>query len=201
MTRLTPLCKAGPSRPYTASEIAQLRSWALGQNTTLRRRDGQTLLALGLGAGLSASEMRDLRVGAIHVDDEGVLVSVSGKRSRIVPVLAAWEQPLRDLRTQAPASHLAFGNERTQPTSRNAITNFVGRTKGVGLKPQSQRLRSTWIVTHLLHGTRVDYLSAASGLATTEMLDRFSMFLPPVTLTNHRAALRLPSSTCDEGGL
>lgn len=195
VTKLTPLCRANPSRPYSPDEVSQLQSWALGQNTARRRRDAHTLLALGLGAGLSASEMRELRVGAISVDDEGVLVTVGGKRPRLVPVLQQWEAPLRHLHAHAPASRLAFGVERTRPASRNAITNFVARTKGVGLKPQSQRLRATWIVTHLLHGTRVDYLSAASGLATTEMIDRFSVFLPPVNVVAHRRHLRLPLSS------
>ena len=195
VSKLTPLCKASPSRPYTSAEITQLRSWATGQNSARRRRDAQTLLALGLGAGLSAGEMKQLRVGAITVDDAGVLIRVEGKRQRLVAVLEEWEGPLRQLAAHVPADRLAFGIERTRPDSRNAITNFVARTKGVGLKPQSQRMRGTWIVAHLLHGTRVDYLSAASGLTTTEMLDRFSVFLPPVNIAAHREQLRLARRT------
>lgn len=191
VARLSPLCKAGPSAPYTPQEIIQLRSWANGQNTARRRRDGRTLLALGLGAGLAASEMRELRVGDLTADDEGVLVRVRGKRERFVPVLHTWEPPLLHLIEHAPADRLAFGVERTRPSSRNAITNYVQRSRGIGLKPQTQRMRGTWIVNHLVWGTPIDHLSSASGLQSAEMLSRFAQFIPDRRDTaQHRRLLR-----------
>lgn len=200
VTRLSPLCKAGPSAPYTAQEIVALRTWANGQNTSRRRRDGRTLLALGLGAGLAASEMRELRVGDITADSEGVLVQVRGKRERLVPVLETWEAPLLHLLDHAPADRLAFGVERTRPASRNAITNYVQRSRGIGLKPQTQRMRGTWIVNHLIWGTPIDHLSAASGLASAEMVNRFRQFIPDRQDTpEHRRVLRHQSTTLGRG--
>lgn len=178
--RLTPLCDPNPSAPYSREEVTHLRAWARGQITETRQRDCATLLALGLGAGLNAAEIKALRVGDLHVDAEGVLINVAGARPRTVPVLATWESSLADLIHASASDKLAFAPGRTKTTSRNSVTNFVGRTAGIGLKPNSHRMRATWIVHHLSCGTPLLPLMEAAGLMTLEVLDRYMTYVEGV---------------------
>ena len=189
VTRLSPLCNPSPSTPYSDAEQAQLASWANCQPNARRRRDANTILALGLGAGLSAGELKTILVGDITVDDQGVLVHVTGKRPRVVPVLADWEDPLRHLVDHAPPSRLAFGVERTTPNSRNGVTNFVKRTRDIGLRPNSHRMRATWVVNHLTWGTPLVPFMEAAGLQTLEVIDRYMRFVPGVYSADQARAL------------
>ncbi len=83
-----------PTEPYTIREQVALRSWATGQVTPYREVTCHVLLALGLGAGLSAGEVGAVQAKHLHCDADGVLVEVVGKRARLVPVLAEWEPVL-----------------------------------------------------------------------------------------------------------
>lgn len=189
VSRLTPLCNPTPSAPYDDDDVTELRSWARGQINAERRRDGQTLLSLGLGAGLSAREIKTLRIADITVDDDGVLIRVPGDRPRDVPVLATWEDHLAEQVANADPDELVFAPGRTTPSSRNSITNFVARTSGNHLKPNSHRLRATWIIRHLACGTPLIPLMEAAGLQTLEVLDRYMMYVPGVTDIHHARAL------------
>jgi integrase len=188
VARLEALCVANPRAPYTEAEQISLRSWAAGQVTAQRRQDCHVLLALGLGAGLSSGEMMALRVSDIEADDEGVLVHVHGKRDRVVPVLGHWEPALANLRETCNPAEPALGANRTTMNP-NWVSNFVSKTQG-SLKPNSQRMRNTWIVHHLTARTPFYALVVAAGLETTEMLDRLLRFVPRPTQDEVRAALR-----------
>lgn len=190
VTRLSPLCNPMPKSPYSTAEQAQLASWANSQASARRRRDAHTILALGLGAGLAAGELKHVQVGDLTVDDQGVLVRVTHGRPRIVPVLAEWEAPLRHLVDHAPPECYAFGVERTAPNSRNGVSNFVARTRGdVGLRPNSHRMRATWIVGHLTWGTPLVPFMEAAGLQTLEVIDRYMQFVPGVHSVDQARAL------------
>lgn len=188
VARLEALCVANPRAPYTPAEQISLRSWAAGQVTAQRRQDCHVLLALGLGAGLSAGEMMTLRVGDIETDDDGVLVHVHGKRDRVVPVLGQWEHALITLRTTCLPDELALGASRSTMNA-NWVSNFVYKTSG-SFKPTSQQMRNTWIVHHLTARTPFYALVVAAGLETTEMLDRLLRFVPRPTQDEVRTALR-----------
>lgn len=98
--------------------------------------------------------MRELRVGDITADSEWVLVQVRGKRERLVPVLETWESPPPFTCSTMP-----------QPTVSRSVWNvrarlaampsrkYVQRRRGIGLKPQTQRMRGRRIVNHLAWGT------------------------------------------------
>ena len=190
VSRLTPLCNPMPSTPYTEHDVQRLRSWAAGQATARRRVEAQTLLALGLGAGLTAAEIVAVRVADLIADDEGIQVHVRHQRERLVPVLAQWEPALLHLIEHAPPQRCAFGVFReSEQAGRNYVNRFVEKSNGMGLKPNSHRMRATWMVNHMAWGTPIKLLRDAAGLTTLETLDRYMRFVPDVHSNQQARAL------------
>lgn len=189
--RLPPMWAAHPLPPYTTADVAALRSWALGQTTQTRLVQCHVLLALGLGAGLSAAEVADLRMGRIHVDSDGVLVEVVGTRARLVPVLEEWEQVLADVGRAAIRPDLyVFGGPRRKVSHKNTVSNFVRATNIGRVHPSLQRMRVTWIVGHLVAGSPAKALMQAAGVDSLEALNRYLRFVPDADVAAYRAAFR-----------
>lgn len=174
--RLTPMRAADPSQPYLEREVVALQGWAESQSTPARRTNAQVLLALGLGAGLSASEIGNLRVGNIEAALTGVDVNVVVGRARRVPVLAAWAGALVGRTQDLPPESFAFREAHTT-ASENLISNFVRRSRSEGTVPQSQRMRATWIVHHLQSGVPVVALLRAAGVDSLDALNRYVRFV------------------------
>ncbi|AMB58018.1 hypothetical protein [Microterricola viridarii] len=84
LTKQRPIPRSVPTQPYSAAEIAALHSWALGQNTSRRRYDALTLLALGLGAGPATREILELRVSSLDIRGDQPVVIVWESRPRAV---------------------------------------------------------------------------------------------------------------------
>jgi integrase len=105
-------------------------------------------LALGLGAGLSSLEIRNLRGRDILVDDQGVQLRVEEGRPRKVQVLARWEQQLVQRKKQVKPAEYVIAPGRKKPI-KNLITNFVERGAMKDAGPTTQRMRATWLVTHM----------------------------------------------------
>lgn len=189
--RLPPMWAANPLYPYAPAEVAALRSWAVGQITQTRVVQCHVLLALGFGAGLSASEVADLRTGHLHVDSEGVLVEVVGRRARLVPVLAEWEPVLADLADAALRPNLyVFGGPRRTVSHKNTVSNFVRATNIGRVHPSLQRMRVTWIVGHLIAGSPVKALMQAAGVDSLDALNRYLRFVPDADVKAYRQAFR-----------
>jgi integrase len=189
--RLTPLKAANPSRPYSDAEVIALRSWSEHQSTSARRINARVLMALGLGAGLSAIEIGELRVADIQSDSEGLLIKVSAGRVRSVPVLREWEPALLARAEQLNGDQYAFRENHKQAFP-NLISGFVARSRQSPVLPQSQRLRATWIVRHLNAGTPVVPLLRAAGVESLEALTRYVRFTRPIDEAEARAMLSSP---------
>lgn len=194
--RLAPLTRGEPSRPYAADDVRLLVLWASWQNTPEKRQSARALVGLGLGAGLSAAEVADLRVRDVHVDEHGVLVHLLGVREREVPVLADWERWVADLVGGQRADAFLFEPGHSVH-HKNLVTNFIDRTVCSAIRPNSFRLRATWIVTHLLAGTPVQALATAAGVKHVDALVKYLKWVPEVDVGQvvglYRAALRDPS--------
>jgi integrase len=173
--RLAPMKPADPSRPYSRREVVILHSWAETQSTGARRTNARVLLALGLGAGLSAAEIGNLTAKDIAVAEDGVTLRVVGARERDVPVLREWEGPLRARRTQLADDRFVFREGHTANYD-NLISNFVARGASVEVVPQSQRMRASWIVGHLDRGTPIVLLAKAAGVESLEAFTRYLRF-------------------------
>jgi len=174
--RLKALPPSDPSSPYSAEQLLSLRSWASGQSTAGRRANAAVLLALGAGAGLSASEIGDLRVADIQVDELGVLVNVTGNRARSVPVLREWEGALADRRASLDPKKYAF-RENRKHFYPNLISNFIDRGHPTRVRLTTQRMRATWIVHHLGVGAPISVLMEAAGVQSLEAFTRYLRFV------------------------
>ncbi|MCH1865296.1 hypothetical protein [Nocardioides sp. CFH 31398] len=201
-----------PACPYTASEVTLLRYWAAGQATDARRVNATVLLALSLGAGLSTNEVMLARAGDVTVDDEGVFIAVQGDRPRLVPVLAEWEETVTTIARAAWRPDLYLFRPTRQNITANSVYNFIHRSNSKPMTISVQRLRATWLVTHLSADTPVRALMAASGITTLKGLDRFMPFVPEADQADaatSRAVLRRrftgeieghPDTESDRGG-
>ncbi|MFJ4221858.1 hypothetical protein [Curtobacterium luteum] len=175
--------------PYSPEERMLLINWARSFTTTQAGRDAHVLLALGLGAGLTASEVIGLRWLSVRQHASGIDVVLNGGRGRTVPVLSAFAAVLAAGRSDPerfvfrPARHGAYVN---------AITNFTARS--TGLRPQMQRMRTTWLTHHLHAGTPIDVLLPAAGLPSTTTLERYLRYLEPREPGWSADRLRFPES-------
>ncbi|MBC7596360.1 MAG: hypothetical protein H7288_20935, partial [Kineosporiaceae bacterium] len=124
--RLNPLPASDPARPYGSQEMSALLSWAEHQSTGDRRQNAHVLLALGAGAGLSTSEIGQLRVEQIDINADGVAVNILAGRLRSVPVITEWEEALRSRKERTPGGLFAFRPNHTIMYP-NLISNFVDR--------------------------------------------------------------------------
>jgi integrase len=188
LRKLGALPPSDPSAPYSAAEITSLRNWADAQSTSERRTNARVLNALGMGAGLSASEIGETRIRDIMVDDRGVTVDVTGDRARPVPVLRDWEDALIERGASPDRDRYAFRENRTGYFP-NLISNFARRSQWTLVLPQSQRMRATWIVHHLSAGTPVVPLMRAAGVESLEAFTRYVRFVQPLSPETERAAL------------
>ena len=108
------------------------------QPTAARRARATGLVCLGAGAGIIAGELRHVRGCDIVQRAGGVLVVVSGRRARSVPVLERDQQPLLaaaafaggvlvPLNTRFTAYEAAALIRRAEAVAVLAFTDFLGR--------------------------------------------------------------------------
>jgi integrase len=140
-----PLPRERAKAPYSLAEIGGYLALADAQPTAARRMRAAGLVCLGAGAGLIRADLRQVRGTDISARSGGVIVTVrAGRRSRAVPVLARYHQPLLASAGFA-GDHLITGG--SDPARRN-ITNPLARSLagGTGLPAlDTSRLRATWL--------------------------------------------------------
>ena len=191
--RLPALRTNKPVAPFDWEQQIALRSWAAGQATNGRRIGCTTLLAGALGAGLSATELLELTAADVRTDAEGVLLEVGGRRPRTVPVLAEWESTLADIASASwkPEQWIFLPSRTTCDV--NQVHRLIRRSNDKPFPINAQRLRSTWIVTHLIAGVPVQAILDASGIETLSGLGRFLEFAPGVDPTEARSLRAHPA--------
>jgi hypothetical protein len=220
LPRLEALPSADPTAPYTAREVRALVKWATAEEARMsapsatsptshrakapdavhkraalaatmsrRRQDSLVLLALGLGAGLSAQEIGMVRCTDVIVDAAGVLVRVSSGRTRSVPVLPEWESVLKDRVLELNRDGYLFRNDLVN-RGKNLISSAVADSAPGTVRPQSQRMRSTWLVRQMTAGTSLTTLVEAAGIESLEALTRYLRFVPKTKSADSMRALR-----------
>ena len=187
--------------PYSPAECAAYLRLARLQPTSATRRGMSSLLALGLGAGLSSQEQREVsdeRIHEVDLDGEKVLVvDVPGPRARHVVVRA----PYDDLLREAIALHREQGRRTNQPLygtkvdRHNASATVTGSARtafGVGVEIDPARLRSTWLVALMSADLPLGVLLKVSGLRSARTLVDLLPYCPEpseeAVLTALRAA-------------
>ncbi len=181
--------------PYYPRELALLRVWASAQPSEYSERQATLLLSLAAGAGLRAREIGGLRLEDIDVDSSGVLITVAvADPVRQVPMLAEWERPFQwaiESGTATAPGDYVFGR-KSRTNYPNIVNAFVAGSRRVpdAPLPQSNRLRNTWLITHLAAKTDLRALMRAAGIAKFENLARLLAHIPELDSDDYRAALR-----------
>jgi integrase len=131
--------------PYSQAEVAAMFSLARHQGTRARQMRLAGLLCLGLGAGLSGSDLRHVTGEHVRKSDGGVVVVVEGARARSVPVLVRYRAPLLESARFAGSGFVTGG---TRPDRRNLTARLVGDIAGGSdvVRIDPSRLRVTWLV-------------------------------------------------------
>lgn len=180
--------------PYTRAERISLRSFIQGEGTEYRRRNLRAIVALGAGAGLTPFELMLMQPEHVQDTDEALLVNVPGSRARTVPVFVEWEDLLRESVAEADKDMPFVLSSRGKFRYANAIPDFLYSCAGHGLRPHCQRLRSTWVVSHLNARTPINLLLEAAGVTEISTLGRYLKYVDPIDEKSKTDLLRLQVS-------
>jgi hypothetical protein len=139
-----PLPRERAKAPYAPAQIDGYLALAAAQPTAARRMRASGLVCLGAGAGLIRADLRQVRGTDVICRSGGVLVQVSGRRPRAVPVLARYHQPLLASASFAGTGLVTGGAD---PARRNVTTPLIrALAGGTGLpRLDTSRLRATWL--------------------------------------------------------
>lgn len=139
-----PLPRERAKPPYSQAEIAGYLRLAAAQPTATRRMRAQALVALGAGAGVIGSELRQVRGDDVHRRSGGLVVEVSGYRARAVPVLARFGRPLEQAARFAANGYLVGGLDPERKNLTDRLNAALGRDGGLP-RLEAGRLRSSWL--------------------------------------------------------
>lgn len=176
---------ATPSTPYSLLEQDEIRYWASWQPSDHRSRVASGIAALGLGCGLTSREMAQVREQDVTPLDDGMLgVTLDG---RTIPVLASWNDELASTLTGDPAQFLI--------SPRSVLRDATATTTSLVLcgpdSPSPQRMRATWLLTHVDASTNVFAVMAAAGLSAPDFLRRLASFASFTPASEQVASFRL----------
>jgi integrase len=166
--------------PYTSDEVHALMVWARGQNTRLKKAKAIALTSLGLGCGLHAGEILTMRRGSIVDTGASLVLNVAGGSPRRVPMLHRFQDGFREVLADRDAEDFVFG-ARQRGINPNAVSEFVSTSGYRIVKPNTYRMRSTWVVGRLRAGVDLPTLLSAAGLDRLEKLGDYLPFLPHPT--------------------
>lgn len=195
--------------PYTAFECAAHVRLARNQPTLTTRRGVSAIVALGLGAGLSAQEQRAVTPQSVFELDLGggvlaLFVRVVGGRARTVVVRAEYEDLLREAlaihRQQGRGpSQLLYGRTIDRPNVTTPVTRKAKTALGTGIDLDPARLRTTWLVSCMSAAVPLGALLRASGLRSARTLVDLVGYCPEPDEAQVAAVLRA-FGTSDLGG-
>jgi integrase len=172
----TPLPRERAKRPYSPVEIDGYLRLARALSTERRRMRATALVCLGAGAGVIAGELRHVRGSDVVARAGGVLVTVSGRRARSVPVLAGYREPLLQAAAFAGERFVVGGRE----TGRRNLTDELCRALSADRslpRLESGRLRSTWLVA-CAEGIGLGAFMQAAGISCSQRLGDLAAQLP-----------------------
>jgi len=172
-----PLPRERAKAPYSPAEISGYLALADAQPTASRRMRAAGLVCLGAGAGLIRSDLRAVRGTDICRRSGGVIVTVRGRRPRVVPALARYHDILLASAAFAGENLVTGG---TDP-QRNNITNalITALAGGTGLpRLDTSRLRATWLADCAQILGLATFLNAA-GITCSQRLGDITAGLQP----------------------
>jgi integrase len=164
---------------YSAVEIAGYLRLAAAQCTEAKRMRAAALVCLGAGAGIVASELRHLHGSDVTERSGGVLVRVAGRRARVVPVLAGYQQPLLAAAAFARERLICGGREPGRRNISDALCAALSADPSLP-RLESGRLRSTWLMACAQQIGLGAFMQAA-GIRCSQRLGDLAAQLPAAT--------------------
>lgn len=173
------LAREHAKRPYCPAEIAGYLRLAGAQSTEARRMRASALICLGAGAGVVAGELRHVRGSNVVARSGGVLVCVTGKRPRSVPVIERYQQRLLAA-AQFAGQGLIVGGRA--PGRRNISDDLARALSADPSLPRLEagRLRSTWL-TECAQRIGLHAFMQAAGIRCSQRLGDLTAQLPAVS--------------------
>jgi integrase len=172
-----PLPRERAKSPYGEAEIDGYLRLAAAQPTEARRMRATALLCLGAGAGIVGSELRHLRGRDVLARSGGLVVAVSGRRARVVPVLTRFHALLRAAAAFAGEGYLLGGGA----AERRNLTDALGAALSADAslpRLEAGRLRSTWLC-ECARGIGLAAFMEAAGLRCSQRLGDLVAELSP----------------------
>jgi integrase len=139
-----PLPRERAKAAYRPAEIDGFLALADAQPTGERRMRAAGLVCLGAGAGLIRSDLREARGSDVLRRSGGVVVQVTGRRPRVVPVLARYHPPLLAAARFAGAGLITGGQDRDRRNLTNPLITALDGGSGLP-RLDTSRLRATWL--------------------------------------------------------
>ena len=133
-------------KPYTPAVIAGYLRLADAQPTQARRMKANGLICLGAGAGLIGVDLRAVCGRHIVARSGGLIVDVTARHPRAVPVLGAYHDRLIEVAGFFGDRFIVGGVDLAR---RNVTTPLIASLSGGADLPRLElgRLRSTWLAT------------------------------------------------------
>lgn len=178
--------------PYTEAEVIRLWEIAAQQPTATLRRRMRIYLALGLGAGMHAREYYTATGTDLRHEHGVTVLSVHGTAAREVPVLDDCAALLWDVAAKFPGQALLGVVAPVSDRSRLwHLTRHMEMPRGVA-RPESQRLKTTWIVRLATNGVPLQEIMVAAGYSTFRTFNNLAAHLPrrPPEVVAHALAGR-----------
>ncbi|MGH9300507.1 MAG: hypothetical protein ACRD0E_01350 [Acidimicrobiales bacterium] len=165
--------------PYSAAEIDSYLALCDAQPTVSRRMRSTALISLGAGAGLMGVDLRSVRGSDVIERSGGVVVIVSGRRARVVPVQAVFHTRLVVSAAFARSGYVVGGRD---PQRNNVTTPLTSSLAGGKDLPRLElgRLRATWLVGVARQIGLRDFMDAA-GIICSQRLGDLIATLPGST--------------------
>lgn len=174
-----PLARERSKRPYSLTEIAGYLRLADAQATHARRMRAGALICLGAGAGVIAGELRHVRGSDIGCRAGGVIVAVSGQRSRTVPVSERYHERLLQAAAFAGDRYLIGGRNPDRRNVTDTLSALLSTDRSLP-RLQAGRLRSTWLV-ECAERIGLGVFMQAAGLSCSQRLGDLAAQLPEAT--------------------
>ena len=174
-----PLPRERAKAPYSPADIDGYLRLARALSTRRRRMRATALICLGAGAGVIAGELRHVRGSDVAERAGGMLVMVSGRRTRSVPVLAGYQPPLLEAAVFAGGNFIVGGRE---PGRRNISDELCRALSADRSLPRLEpgRLRSTWLLSCARQIGLGAFMQAA-GISCSQRLGDLVAQLPAAT--------------------
>ncbi len=176
---------------YSPGELTELISIGRSQCTKAKRSSSLAMLALGIGAGLSVSELTGTRFGDLAISANRVTVAVTGLRVRVVPVTPPFDEILAGL--DIDPEGFCFRGGPAQRDYKNFVTGFASSlvAEPASVRFSMPRARASFVCHHLQSGTGLVELLVISGIKEVESLLRYCHQVPgaPKSKSGLRRAL------------